>query len=390
MDIDKNLDDIRDEFPVLKSLSYLNSAAHGPALKRVYDASNEWWENRINEENVEAPDALEEASKMLHCKREELCYVNRVTQGLNMVASMMPMKKGDNIVVTDLGYPSNVFVWFPLKEKGVEVRRIKNKDGMIYTEDFERAVDDRTKVVSISRVEWTSGLRYNMREISNIAHEHGAYLVDDSYQAMGAIDIDLQKSCVDFFTVGSEKWMCCPAMTGVFYIRESVWDDFDPSYRFYKNVEEAFIDGSPWEKPNHDNFDSYLKPLYKGAQGHYRGCVSEEYICGYQAALEYFNGLGLKSIENKTSKLSQHLIDGLKEQPVKVNTPEEPDERGALVTYNTGNFDDNKRIYDGLRKENIIVAHRYAAGVGGIRVSCHFFNSFNEIDRLLETQKKFF
>ncbi|TFH13961.1 aminotransferase class V-fold PLP-dependent enzyme [Candidatus Bathyarchaeota archaeon] len=388
MDIANNIEKIREEFPILSRLAYMNSAAHGPTLRRVHDATELWWAHRMNEEQVENPDALGEAAKMLSCRREELCYVNRVTQGLNMVADMMPLERGDNIVVTDLGYPSNVFVWFPYREKGVEIRRIRHEDGLIGTEDFERAVDDRTRVVSISRVEWTSGLRYDMKALSGVAHEHGAYLVDDSYQAMGPIEIDLHDSGVDFFTAGSEKWMCSPAMTGVFYIREGIWDYFEPSYRYYGNVEEAFASGAPCEKPDHDNYASYLKPLYRDARKHYRGCVSEEFHGGYHAALEYFNEIGSANIEKRTAELSQYLIDGLKEQPVKVNTPEEPCDRGALVTYNTGSFEKNQEIFDALKKEGIVVAHRYAAGVGGLRVSCHFFNTYEEIDRLLALQKK--
>lgn len=388
MDIEKNIEQIRGEFPIFSRLVYMNSAAHGPTLGRVHDATEKWWKIRMEEERVDAPDALGEAARMLHCESSELCYVNRVTQGLNMVSSMMPLERGDNIVVTDLGYPSNVFVWFPYREKGVEIRRIRHRDGLITTEDFEKAVDDHTKAVSISRVEWTSSLRYDMRALSEIAHDHGAYLVDDSYQAMGAIDVDLHGSGVDFFTAGSEKWMCCPAMTGVFYIREAIWDDFDPTYRYYGNVEEAFASGAPWEKPDHDNHASYLKPLYRDARKHYRGCVSEEFQWGYNAALEYFNSLGLENIEKRNMELSQYLIEGLKEHPVKVNTPEEPSERGALVTYNTGNPELNQRLYDALKVEGIIVAHRYAAGVGGLRVSCHFFNTFEDIDRLLKVQKK--
>ena len=388
MNIAENIEEIRAEFPILSRLSYMNSAAHGPTLKRVHDATEEWWMHRTNEDHVENPDALSEAAKMLHCRKEELCYANRVSQGLNMVASMIPLKKGDNVVVTDLGYPSNVFVWFPYREKGVEIRRIRHDDGLINLADFEEAVDDLTKVVSISRVEWTSGLKYDMKALSEIAHSHGAYLVDDSYQAMGAVDVDLHSSEVDFFTAGSEKWMCCPAMTGVFYIREGLWDEFEPSYSNYGSVEEAFASGAPWEKPDHDNFDSYLKPLYRDARKFYRGCVSEEFHWGYHAALSYFNKLGMKNIEKRTGELSQYLIEELKDQPVKVNTPEEPCDRGALVTYNTGSWAKNQEIFDAFKKAGIIVAHRYAAGVGGLRVSCHFFNTFEEIDRLLALQKK--
>ncbi len=104
MDISGNIEKIREEFPVLSKLTYMNSAAHGPTMKRVKDATDEWWAHRANEDKVDAPDALGEAAKMLSCRPEELCLVNRVSQGLNMVASMMPLERGDNIVVTDLGY----------------------------------------------------------------------------------------------------------------------------------------------------------------------------------------------------------------------------------------------------------------------------------------------
>jgi len=388
MDIGKNIEKVRAEFPVLKSKAYMNSAAHGPTLKRVHDATQAWWSHRINEERVEPPDAAIEAAKMLNVSTEEMCWVNRVSQALNIVASMMKPKKGENIVVTDLGYQSNVYVWMPYRLQGVEIRRIRHRDGVIDAGDFMKAIDDKTRAVCMSEVEWTSGVRYHMREITEIAHDHGAYVVNDAYQAAGAVDVDVKAEDVDFFTFGSEKWLCCPAMTGVLYVKKSLHDVFQPTYMNYGNVEEAFRDGAPWEKPTHDNIESYSGALYPDARKYGRSCVSEEHTWGFHACLSYFNQLGTKNIQKRTAKLSQRLIDGLREQPVKVNTPEEPGERGGLVTYNTGSFEKNQMVYDELKKNDIIVAHRYAAGVGGIRVSCHFFNTEEEVDRLLEIQGK--
>ncbi|MCW4048301.1 MAG: aminotransferase class V-fold PLP-dependent enzyme [Candidatus Bathyarchaeota archaeon] len=388
MDINTNIEKIRAEFPVLKYKRYLNSAAHGPTLKRAHDATQEWWNHRINEEDVPAPDVLGEAAKMLRCDTDELCQVNRVSQGLNIIAKMMKPVKGDNIVVTDLGYQSNVYVWFPYMKEGVEIRRIPHRDGVIETSDFEAAIDDKTKAVSMSHVEWTSGVKYDMKAISDIAHEHGVYVIDDAYQAMGAVTIDVHGDDVDFFTSGSEKWLCCPAMNGVLYVKKSIQDEFEPTYMNYHNVEEAFRDGAPWEKPDHDNIASYNKPLYRDARKYDRSCVCEEFTWGFHATLEYFNSLGAENIQKKIASLSQYLIEGLKEHPVKINTPEDPKNRAGLVTYNTGSFDKNQAIYDALKKEDIIVAHRYAAGIGGIRVSCHFFNTEQDIDRVLSVQKK--
>jgi len=389
MDIDKNIAKVREEFPILKYKTYMNSAAHGPALKRVWGVIQDFWSFRINEDlDPLAPDAKGEAARLIHADEDEITWCARVTQGLNMVASLLDLKKGENVVVTDLGYPSNVFVWLPFREKGVEIRRIQNMDGIISIDDFEKAIDDDTRVVSMSRIEWTSGLRHDIEAISGIAHEHGALVIDDAYQAVGPIDVDVHKDGVDFLLVGSAKWLCCPPMNGIFYIRKDLIDRFEPTYRFYNQVEEAFRDQPPWSHPSSDNIASYDKPLLTTADKFYRGCVAESAVWGFHAALEYFNMLGGKQREERVLKLSGYLIDGLRELGVKVNTPLEPKERGGLVTYNTGNHELNKESHRKFQDENIIVALRYSGGIGGIRVSTHFFNTEEDIDRLLEVQKR--
>jgi selenocysteine lyase/cysteine desulfurase len=389
MSIDAKIQDVRDEFPVLKYKTYMNSAAHGPALKRVWDAVQEYWSFRMNEDlDVHQPDAKGAAAELIHASREEICWCARVTQGFNMVSSMVDVKHGENVVVTDLGYPSNVFGWLPLREKGVEIRRIENRDGRIETSDFEKAVDDKTKVVSMSHIEWTSGLRYDVRSISDIAHEHGALVVDDCYQAVGPVDVNAHQDGVDFLLVGSEKWLCSPAFAGIFYIKKSLIDELEPTYRFYNQVEEAFSIDPPWVKPDSDNIASYDKPLYPNADKYYRGCVAESAIWGFNASMEYFNGLGGANREERVLKISGYLIDRLREQGVKVNTPLEPKERGGLVTYTTGSHELNVKIHRGLLKNGIIVALRYQMGIGGIRVSTNFFNTEEDVDRLIGVQKK--
>ena len=389
MSIDGKIQDVRDEFPILKYKTYMNSAAHGPALRRVWDAVQECWSFRMNEDlGALQPDAKGAAAELIHASREEICWCARVTQGFNMVASMMDIKRGENVVVTDLGYPSNVYVWLPLREKGVEIRRIENRDGRIETSDFEKAIDDKTRVVSMSHIEWTSGLRYDVKSIAGIAHEHGALVVDDAYQAVGPIDVNVHRDGVDFLLVGSEKWMCSPAFAGIFYVRKGLIDELEPTYRFYNQVEEAFSIEPPWVHPDSDNIASYDKPLYPTADKYYRGCVAESALWGFNAAMEYFNGLGGANREEKVLEISGYLIDRLRELGVRVNTPLEPKERGGLVTYTTGRHELNVKSYQTMKDKSIIVALRYQRGIGGIRVSTNFFNTEEDVDRLIEVQKQ--
>ena len=388
MDVDRNIERIREDFPVLRYKTYMNSAAHGPALRQIWSSVQDWWRFRMDEDrSARMPDAKGEAARLLHVDPEEVCWVTRVTEGLNMVASMVKLERGENVVVTDLAYPSNVFVWLPFREKGVEIRRVRHHEGRIDVEDFEKAVDDKTRVVCVSRVEWTSGLKYDMRTLSEIAHDHDAYLVDDSYQAVGAVDVDAHRDNIDFLTVGSEKWLCCPSFAGIFYIRKDLIDAFEPSFRFYETVGGAFEGGAPWEVPKHDNIADYDKALARTADKFYRGSVSEEAVWGFHATLSYFNQLGMGNIERRIGRLSSYLMDGLKELGVKVNTPFKPEERAGLVTYTTGKHELNAESFSTFQANSIITALRYAGGVGGIRVSTHFFNTEEDIDRLLKIQK---
>ena len=388
MSINNRVQSIREEFPILKFKTYLNSAAHGPVLKRVWESVQEWWNFRLCEDlSVRQPYAKVEAAKLIHASTEEICWCSRVTQGFNMVSSMMDLKKGENVVVTDLGYPSNVYVWLPFREKGVKIRRINNRDGLIDNSDFEAAIDDKTRVVSISHIEWTSGIRYDMESIVEIAHEHGALVIDDGYQAVGPIDVNVRRDGVDFLLVGSEKWLCSPAFAGIFYIRKDILDEFEPKYRFYNQVEEAFINDPPWMKPDSDNITSYDKPLYPNAEKFYRGCVAESAIWGFNASLEYFNELGASTREKIVLDNSEYLIDKLLELGLKVNTPIEPENRGGLVTYTTGRHKIDVESYQTLLDKGIIVALRSQGGVGGIRVSTHIFNTKKDIDQLIEIQK---
>lgn len=389
MDLKKDIELVRAEFPVLKYKTYLNSAAHGPTLKRVWDAVQDYWRLRIMESlNVKPSDAKKNAAKLINTSEDEICWCSRVTQGFNMVKSMLDFESGDNVVVTDLGYPSNVFVWLPLREKGVEVRRIHNDEGRIDLEDFEKAVDDKTKVVSLSRIEWTTGQKHDVSEITGIAHEHGALVVDDAYQAAGAVEIDAHADKVDFLLTGSGKWLCCPSQAGIFYVRKDLINEFEPSYRFYATVEDAFKEEPPWVNPNHDNISDYERPLGPQAQKFFRGTVSDGDIWGFGASIEFFNMLGAKNIQSKVRELSGYLIEGLKDLGLKVNTPLEPEKRGGLVTYNTGKHGLNLKSYNALLGNAIVVALRYQMGVGGIRVSTHLFNTEEDVDRLLSVQRK--
>ena len=382
MDISK----VRKDFPVLETQAYLNSAATGPLLSHVKEAVVGWWNDRETLQYVDLPNAKEEVANLIHCDEKSVALVHRASQGVNIVAGLVQPRKGDNIVLTDLSYPSSVYPWVGCQ--GVEIRRISNRDGVIDLSDFEEVIDDETKIVCLNRVEWTSGLRHDVKTITETAHDHGALVLDDAFQAVGAVDVDVSKEDVDFLVFGGEKWMCSSGRAAALYVNPRHVEEYEPSYRFYWRVYENFQwSYAPWDKPVHDNIESWSGPLVKTAERFDPGCVGEDAQCGFHASLKYFNALGIDGIEKRVLGLSEYLIDGLKDLGLKVNTPHEKEKRAGIVTYTMDRYEDNAASYEAMKKEGVMVAHRYTGGVGGIRVSPHFFNTEEEIDRVLGIQK---
>ena len=388
MNIDDNIKFIREEFPLLKTRTYLNAAASGPPMRRVSEVRLEMWKKRLEGKTARGTgNAKAEAAKLISADPEEICWVSRVTQGINIVVSMVDVGKGENIVVTDYGYPSNTYPWFSKMDAGADIRRIENTDGAITTGDFEKVIDDNTKMVSISSVEWNTGLRYDMKAISEIAHEHGAIVLDDAYQAVGPVKVDAHDTGVDFLVSGAGKWLCAPSSAAIFYVRKDIIEDYEPAYRFYSNIDTGGK-GLGFSQEGHDNMAGYMKPVKKTVDRFNRGTVTGDAVAGLNASLEYFNMLGPGKIEERNMQLSGYLMEGLKDMGLKIHTPWDPKQRGGSVVYTLGSHEKNKKSYEAITGNNISISHRYSGGVGGIRVAPHFYNTMEDLDRLLKEQKK--
>jgi selenocysteine lyase/cysteine desulfurase len=183
--------------------------------------------------------------------------------------------------------------------------------------------------------------------------------------------------------------MCCLARAAALYIADDLIQQFEPSYRFYWRVYEDFNwNSAPWDKPEHDNISSWDRPVVRTAEKFDPGCVGEDAQMGFHESLRFFNELGVKEVQDRDLKLSGYLLEGLKDLGVKIITPVEELSRAGIVTYTLGTYEANKRAYNAFKEAGIAVSHRYIGGVGGIRISPHFFNREEDIDEALITQKR--
>lgn len=364
----------RREFPVTNSYIYLDHAGHSPACKRVYDAIIKCVDKLMEsgDYTVNVRETKKAFAKLVNAKVDEIAVITNTTIGLNTIVNMLEIKSGMNIVTNDLEYPSNVYPWLKMKNRGIEVRYVKNVDGKIPIEAYEKTIDDNTLAVAVSHVTWTNGFKHNLKELSEIAHKHGAYLIVDAIQSAGAVKINVKEMDIDFMSCGTYKWLLGPTGAGYLYIKEEYIDKFTPPYVGYIGVKYR---EDPLE------FNLYKLEWKETAEKFELGTMSHLSFAGAQAAIELILEVGIGNIEERIMKLTRYLIEKLLDKGFKLQSPTDDEERGGIVNFKLEN---GNEICKKLRKENIITSFR----AGGLRVSPHFYNTEEEIDQLLEKIEK--
>lgn len=367
---------IREQFPVTKNKVFLNHAAFSPYPKPVAETLQKFIDGASNFsfspkewEDLGKPNF----AKLVNAKTEEIALIGNTSVGMNIAANVLHAPHGSKIVTTDLEYPSVTYP-FLRKTLGLKVHYLKNKDGKILLEDFENAVDDKTAAVAISHVEYVNGFRHDLRAISEIAHKHGAYLIVDAIQAAGVIPIDVKRDNIDFLATACYKWLLSPPGAGYFYVKEELVEKFEPPFVGWASVkEEAFKTVKFWD---------IWKPEYSETASRFEvGSPSIISHIGAREAIKLLLGYGIENIERRVLKLTDYLIDLLQKCGFRLQTPTEKQYRSGIVNFRINN---PQEVVEKLGKKGIIVSAR----ANGIRVSPHFYNTEEEIDKLVEEMKQ--
>lgn len=372
----ENIEKVRSQFPITKNRVFLNHAAQSPLPKTVADAMHKY----IEESSSFATYAKEYEdlgkpffAKLINAETGEIAVVENTSVGMNIAANVLHPKPGSKIVTTDLEYPSVVYP-FLRKSLGVEVEYVKNVKGKVLLEDVERVVDDKTAAVAISHVEYANGFRHDMRAISEIAHEHGAYVIVDAIQSTGAVSVDVKRDNIDFLTASCYKWLLSPPGAGYFYVREELIQKFEPPFTGWASVKQEIFNTT-------DFWDIWKLELSETATRFEVGSPSYISLVGAREALKLLLSVGISNIERRILGLTDHLIDSIKDMNLDLQTPEEKACRSGIVNFRVEN---PRQVAEELGRKGIIVSARS----NGIRVSPHFYNTEEEIDALTDEIRK--
>lgn len=367
---------IREQFPVTKKKAYLNHAAHSPLPQPVVRSIYRYVDQlcKFGIASIECTDWGKPCfANLVGARNEEIAVVGNTSEGMNIAANMLNYPRGAKVVTTDLEFPSAVFPWLR-KRLGVKVQYVKSIDGKVSLDDMEKAVDDKTVAVTVSHVEYANGFRHNLRVLGEIVHEHGAYLVVDAIQSVGTMPIDVHRDDVDFLAAACYKWLLSPPGVAYLYVRDDLIETLEPPFTGWASVKPEIFD-TP------DYYDIRNLDLSKTASRFEAGSASEVSCVGAYEGMKMLLSYGTENVKKRIFKITDHLIDSIKELGLELQTPEDKQCRSGIVNFKV---DKPQQLSEKLQKKGIVVCAR----ANGIRVSPHYYNTEKDIDKLVEEVKR--
>jgi len=366
---------VRRDFPAAASGLYLNSAYIAPVPLPVAAAAHAFVESKAHAP-IPLGDMLKKTdevrgqfARLVGATQDEIGFLFATSEGENIVAASLDLKVGDNVVVDELHYTTTFVLYRHLQQtRGIDLRIVRHRNGAVTRQDFERAVDDRTRLLSVAWVSHQNGFRHEMRPLADLAHAHGALFYTDAIQAVGMFPVDVVEAGVDVMTSGTYKWLLGGFGVAPFYVKRELLDRIRVDRLGALHVERELDDHQFTIYSTAKKFDYATLPF------------AEVYQLG--AALSYLDRVGVDRIGHHTIALAGELRHGLAAAGFRVLTP--PDNGSSIVSLAIRNA---ARAHEVLDKAGVQVSFRENGTQ--IRVSPALFTTRAEIQRFLELASSF-
>jgi selenocysteine lyase/cysteine desulfurase len=320
--------------------------------------------------------ARELAARLINARPDEIAFASSTSAGLAMIANGVDWRAGDNIVTADCEFPANVVPWMRIKrEFGVEVKMARECECRLETEEILSLIDDRTRVVALSFVEFASGFRNDLATIGRHCRERDVLFVVDAIQGLGALGIDVEACAIDALSADAHKFLLGPEGTALFYV----------SRRAMERVKPTLVGWLSLNDP--DDYLNYDQPYAPNARRFESGGLNTAGVAGLGAAIELFLQIGVEKIESYLLGLGDYFCERLQNDPrgnlmergYRVASSRRDGEKSAIICIEHEKYSAHE-LYHLLNDHRIITTPRS----GRLRISPHLYNTGEEIDRLIE------
>ena len=370
-----SLSTIGSEFPIKANRCYFNNASIGALSKPVAAAVNSFLADVQQNGRNNYPNwcryadttVKERIARLIGGRPDEIAFIKNTTEGLATVANGLDWRDGDNAIIADIEYPSNVYCWMKLASRGVGLRWVKNRNGRILVDDLADLIDKRTRLISLSAVQFSNGFRQDLASTSELCSRRGVLLNLDGIQWVGALSLDLSKYKVDFLSAGGHKWLLAPIGTGFFYCRSSALDSLDPPTVGYHTVDKG---------EDHMDYELIYRP---GAGRFEEALVNFPGIWGLDAAVRIQLALGQQAIERHILGLNALAAEKLRRKGFRIVSPTGEGERSGILSFRHPQLASDE-IAGRLSQAGVDVAVRGNA----LRISPSYYNDEQEVVRFID------
>ncbi|MDZ7701500.1 MAG: aminotransferase class V-fold PLP-dependent enzyme [Halobacteriales archaeon] len=369
-----SLDAWRSRFPEVAETDrvHLNNCSVGPIPQAALDASDRYLEVWLEEMNPwdewldEVDRAVENFARLINADIDEVAVMTSATQAMAGVASALDYEGRDEVVTSDLDFPTVPQLWHAQGRHGANLRYAESgEEHHVPLEAYEAELSDRTLLVNTAMAYPFTGGLVDVEGLADAVHDHGGYLFLDAYQATGVVPIDVKAQGIDMLTAGSLKFMLGGPGLAFLYVDRELANELEPTVRGWFGVEDRF--DFPMRDPEYAagtrRFEHGTPP------------VPAAYTAnpGMEILLEY----GVENVRERVIELTGRLIEGVADHGFEVATPADPDRRGGVVNVQVRH---PERTLETLHHRGFKLSERN----GGVRAGVHFYNTAAEIDRYVD------
>jgi len=367
--------ELRSLFPITNRAIYLNHAAVSPLPTPTVEAiESQLKDVRDNGSiNFRSWIAVKERARsllaeLLGARPEQVAFMRNTSDSLSTVANGLDWRTGQNVVTFRREFPANIYPWLRLRDIfGVEVRMCEERNGRVDMEELENLVDENTRVIAISHVQFASGFRANLERLGRIARKRDALLVVDVIQSLGVLPLNVEAELVDVAAGASHKWLLGPEGVGYLYLSDRARERLQPTLVGWTSV------------PNPEDYNNFDQEWNTGTLAWETGTGPTALIYGLNASLELLKANGTEAIAAYLETLTDYLCQNLSSRNYRVISTRDLGQKSQIVCIQHRGGASAMHLYSQLKSNNIITAPRGDR----LRIAPHIYNSLDEIDRLV-------
>jgi cysteine desulfurase/selenocysteine lyase len=366
-------EEIRAKFPITRRYNFQDHAGvaplSAPAAEALVTYAREQSETSYlgGTRHRAVEHVRQAAAKLLGAHADEITFIKNTCEGINWVANGIPWITGDNVVSNSMEFPANVYPWLNLEQRGVHLRTISEEDGRIPFDRLSARIEQRTRVVAVSAVQWSNGFRMDLARLGELCQERGVLLFVDAIQALGVHPIDVKAMNIDFLAADGHKWLCGPEGAGIFYCRRELLGHLHPTELGYLCMKHSW-----------DSRERKID-LRDDARRFDSGAYNLAGIAALGGSLDLLLEVGIDEIQWQVKQLTDLLADGLQRKGWRVHSPRGAAEWSGIVSFSSDKHDLAALRNHLLSEFKIAIAQR----LGRLRASPHFYNTAEEIEQLI-------